>query len=210
MGIRIQKSLGYGFDDLVPNDPRINWEHYEEAIEHTAEDFNIWLSLIKTPNLGIEIGIFNLSAPKKWNLYDAVVYDAEFGLDQVFQIVDVGFRDQWVRRDDGIDYVEAMLKGDGAAIPECNRLESSIYPFTSDVSMHINTGKTINSNELRWKNDLKCDIFIDSETILSYSEDRKFEFVPIVPKMTSLLAEYVGVKKEFIPTMRPLLYTFWS
>lgn len=209
MGIRINKYIGYGFDDLIENDPRIDFEVFEDRREADHEEFNSFVQLIKSDHT--EYMLYNVlkKQTKAWSMYDKAIYDSEFGDEKVMLFIHP-LSEDWHRRDNIIDYVEEV-NNSVEAISSSIRLKSGIYPYSNgDRLYHQPSKEFINERTLSRLKYTETPYVTASGIEIGTYDKIKDDLIPEVPILIKNLAEFVGVKSEYLNDLRPLSYTYWS
>jgi hypothetical protein len=139
MGIRIHKSLGYGVKNFVATS---DWEETWERIYNLPlKDFTKWLESnldligVSEQKARLDLLLFKAllrEAPKRISrgarLGDSIIFDDEFGIKGVLQLVPPGYYN-WRRDDDTIDYYEET-PGSEPCEPRYRELSHGIYPFS--------------------------------------------------------------------------------
>lgn len=208
MGIRINKYIGYGFDDLIENDPRIDFEVFEERREVDHDEFNAFVQLIKSDDT--EYMLYNAlkKGNKPWSMYDKAIYDSEFGCERVLLFIHP-LSEDWHRRDNIIDYVEEV--NNGIEESSSTRLASGIYPYNNGNRLyHLPTKEFINERQMNILKYSEKSYITSSGIDIGTYDEIKDDLIPEVPLLIKNLAEFVGVKSEFLNDLRPLTYKFWS
>jgi hypothetical protein len=234
MGISVKKIMGYGFDDIVRDDPRftVSPEKYSEFHEKLNDEKQQKLFIehlldrdeMKSRYASDYYALYDLKrARKKITLqsYDFMKYDDDGGMPNVFIMKPLFGYNDWSRFDDSIDHAER---------PQRNKLEvqrfMTFYPFASYVDSQ--TGEIFNDrifNAIRHIND--C---LDNKTnpdapndgwnslyecsgkkYKTFKEYEKFVF----PAKPASIIEYANFFKIFkddkiVHTMKPMIYTYWS
>ena len=211
MGVRIKKCIGYGFDDLVENDPRIDFDIFNENFENSKEEFIGYLQLVKdSSNTEFMLhDILNRKQGQDWNFYDKVIYDSEYGLSNVMLFIHPDAND-WHRRDDIIDFCESVEIEPYAC--KCSRLSRGIYPYNIGKHYyHLPTKKFIDSEVVDYLKYTKSKTIksIDG-TEIDYYNNIGNDCIPEVPLLIKHLAMYAGVDPLVVDSLRPLTYTYWS
>lgn len=243
MGIRIHKMIGYGLDDVKYDnekcemiDPRFSktgyfgMDCYKQEDNFTDEGFDEYVSrAIAEDTSDLKLLQRGRSTTKKKkghysyedSISDCVVYDPEFGLDNVVLFTPPGFNKNWKRYDDIIDYYEpSHHEADGGIGSGITLLKRTIWPFESYVDCRTMPPTRLNS--LQWS------LFVDSNQDNKYAEGCAEAFVktmnfesveemrkmirPIVPEELVVLLKYLNVfeNEEDIHQLKPMLYWYWG
>lgn len=133
MGIRINKSVGYGFQKFV--EPA-NWEETMEKIYAGGCDMRVLYNWTKEnydslglPSASSRTDLFlfecRIKEIAKTSIGACVVRDEEFGIPGTLQLLIPG-HPEFMRRDDSIDYCEECASG--SSEPRFVELNAGIYP----------------------------------------------------------------------------------
>jgi hypothetical protein len=142
MGIRVHKSVGYGFRKFKPT---AKFLERMESCELTLTKFADWCdentsqiltyavddpTRFREAMLSIDLAAMREKRRAKEHLSRCVNYQDEFGLPDVIQFIPPTLRDEWTRYDDSVDYVEET---------ECHNqknrflyVERELYPFNKN------------------------------------------------------------------------------
>lgn len=220
MGIRIHKSLGYGLDDLVEDDPRLARPFYEVFDELDRDrmeyEFISFARSIADKHDELYVDLFKRDELEDRNppLYYSVVQDSEFGSENVALFIPPGHKD-WVRYDDIIDYYESEeFNPEDPMEPRVQLLDKPIWPY--DGWSHKGESLTNNAYKmfdlirtLKRDNRESSDIekILLEEYGMNYDEIR-----PTIPFILAALLKFVRLFKEdsTIYTLKPMIYTYWS
>lgn len=211
MGIRIHKMIGYGFCDLVENDPRIDWDRLAEVREMDTEEFDTYLKLVDSrSSVDIDLMLYwrRPDDQKRWNFSDVITYDSEFGLSNVI-LFGNPCMPKWSRYDDPIDYYSSAARKNGCE-PSYERLSMGIWPYMSPKLIHIDTGQTANEDQLRRLRYLKDQITLSGGHIYEYHEDFENDFLHEQSDLVKHIARFSGVREENLHQLVPLLYEYWA
>lgn len=209
MGIRIHKSIGYGFVDLVENDPRIDWGRFEEVREMDSDDFDTYLKLIDSRD-DIDIMCYwrRENTNKKWDFYEVITRDTEFGLEGVLQFGHPSYP-KWTRYNDDIDYYCSMTRGVSCE-PYYNRISMGIYPYLSSNLIHIDTGQVVTEDDLRRMRYIKNNVTLSGGHYYEYHDGYENDFVHEQPAVVKHIAKFSGVKEEYLHQLVPFVYEYWA
>lgn len=208
MGIKIHKTMGYGFDDLIENDHRIDWDRYEEAIEFSNDELDSYIKLVQDKD-DLELSLYwILEKEKKWNMYNHISRNDEFGLDNVIVFGHPSHKN-WSRSDDSIDYYESKLNNpDGVA--RCQRIPYSIHPYDTNKYYYTETGLPVSGDDIRIYNTIQKDLQLSDGTVVAYDDKFLFKFNPDPPSFIKHYAKFMGVHTDYIWSMVPLIYEYWA
>lgn len=191
MGIRIHKSLGYGldmsgFDYKITNDVLENEKWFKDLKtffqDNDPDDYRMEKMYLK---------LYENNKQDQKYLYDHVIHDSEFGLENFIQFIPIGHAHYWKRYDDIIDYYEYT---DDDLSPQIRWLNRPIYPYLN--LMRKNPDKPFG--------------------IETYQNDRGTKqsnfAVPVsVMGMMHLLNIFPDDKLvDMFMMLRPCIYTYWS
>ena len=230
MGIRIHKYLGYGLVDVKTIEGKIVDDRFNLLGYLLSEDrdydeiWNIEGFSIYYKNFAEHPFIY-LPTFKKWNLYDSVIQNTEYGIKNVFMIVPPGHND-WKRVDDIIDYTEENRTKKGPI----NRFEvydCGIWPYQSSY-IDLRTGekenrlaqefwfhyrsrqqeRKIKTRKMHW--DL-CSNYASRLGFKTVSEATE-NLIPEVPEIVQLLCKYLCLfnDDETILHLKPMMYIYWG
>lgn len=211
MGIRIHKSLGYGFQDMTENDPRINWDQFEYAQEANVEDFNTFLRLSEDSD-DIEMILYwrDQNINPKSGLCEYVSYNTESGMDNILQFSHIGMA-EWRRYNNSLDYYQAISKGEDGMLPSFDHIPFGIYPYDSKSMTYLPSGQKVKSEYLRIMRDAKTSITMENGDMVDFSSgDEIDKFAPEIPVLVRQLALFFGVDAKYVDNMQSGLYTYWS
>lgn len=237
MGIRIHKAIGYGLTDVVAdqdswslkNDSRFNPNGYpfgdgekfdlagfrdyiEERIESMdGEDIDhSKLILLKRR---IESG--ECKEP-----YYSVIYDMEFGEDNVMLFIPPSSTKSWTRYDDIIDYYDPVNQAtDGGCGSSVIKINRPLWPWDSYINIKnmppvrlIGTQlqKYITIQNLGFENIKQPDKMLNDIGVKS-KEELDTYIVPIIPLELVELIKYLKIftDDKYIYQLRPLIYGYW-
>lgn len=229
MGIRINKVIGYGLDDVVTEngvitDSRINPDSpLLTGIDEGGDDY--WAYLEKAAEAGDEDAehdllmwtAFGRDADTRW----LVTHQAECGLPNVLVVRPVGFP-AWRRHDDPIDYQEEVLRDDHPD-PRVVRPLGGLHPFNGQ-HMDVRTGKRIEGTMVNtWRRVVNSTSENEESRLaaldllargLGYADHAEAErFVaPFVPHEIRHVCAWGGLftSEEVCLQLRPLIYTYWA
>ena len=213
MSVRLNKSVGYGFLDIVENDLRIDWDQYEYAQEAKYLDFNTYFQMTKDRK-DIETLVHSVSIKSdKFNenqyMSQYVEYDNEFGHENVMLFIHLDYP-QWSRRGDDIDYYDHLISNtepNNRVVP----IPGGIYPFNQGPVRHIASGTIIERDRFNVFKNTDVKMLIGNNVTIDFGDpDLENQFASEVPTMIKHLAAFFGVKEEFIPDMKAALYEYWS
>lgn len=212
VGFRINKTLGYGFQNLSKNDPRIDWDQYEQASEAYLDEFNTYLRLMEDGN-DIETSLYwrgEESKNLKSMMCQYVSFDSEFGIPEIMLFTHLGMPD-WNRRNDAMDYYGSVLNNDYSMESSFKYIPFGIYPFEHGKMTYIPSGHKVKTDTIRLMRDQKLTIKMKNGDRLDFSqEDHIAKFAPPIPSMVRHLATFFGVKPEYLDTMQSGMYEYWS
>lgn len=240
MGIRVHKAIGYGltdvkYRDLKCIDPRFDPEgwmmnrdshedgtftvkgylKYCDAIIKDLKDRDVkndpmWM--LSTHWMKESI------AKSKWELWNSIEWDAEFGLGRVLHFVVPGCPHH-KRYDDIIDYYEEQGKGGNCM--RATLLGRALYPWEGYIDSR--TGKRLNSIVGLMLNDFKVLKRMKHKLSPNFHRDRirnaakddtilPEHCVPDIPPELVALCKYVKMFKDplTIYQLRPMVYVYWG
>lgn len=233
MGVRINKILGYGLADVESEGYEIADDRfYEYGAAQDAQAREVWTADAFTTYLNnhIEPPILHTRGyDEYWDITDAIVYDGEYGLDNVWMIIPPGQSD-WFRRDDIIDYVEEGHLGaeSGRVEDRFEILQQGIWPYNG---LHQNQyGERLNSTYScawwRYCNAVKEGVYaqediqdivivmdrIAKEMGFKSLHDAKETMVPLIPDIIRAVCEFGNIFTDpaTINQLRPMFYVYWS
>lgn len=230
MGIRINKVIGYGLDDVATengaiSDPRINPDSpLLTGIDDGGDDY--WTFLGKAAEAGDETARNDLLMMKMFTDQEAdtrwlVTHQAEYGLPNVLVVRPVGFPN-WRRHDDPIDYQEEVLRDDHPD-PRVVRPLGGLYPFDG-LHMDVRTGERIGGTMVNtWRRAASSTSKNEENRLavldllargLGYADhDEAERFVaPFVPHEVRHVCAWgkLFTSKEVCFQLRPLIYAYWA
>lgn len=228
MGIRVNKFLGYGFTDLVEDDPRVNWKCGLLARDHTGLSGDAYFHWLGERRKSRESQIFSMDYLmlrdtvrfRNATLLDTLAWDPEYGLESVLALRPLCYPD-WERGDDSIDYVTETWLGGGQK-PRADMVPAGIHPFNGRF-MDARTGGELPQDVIwfvRLKNDLAehsgsaaaLDEAVRSHTPFGTALEAAESIVSLVPEEIRDICEFTGLltAPDGWKDMRPLLYTWWA
>jgi hypothetical protein len=233
MGIRINKVMGYGLDNLqglsMESDQWDNTGIDERLARHPQDVFSednkgdyvmtrkSFFEFVKNSNFGDVTDRLLLTrlTPNSWNPQDSFKWECEGGDSAVLVIVEPTCPD-WYRRDDNLDYVDYVNRygDDDDMTPKVSRLSRGIYPYSGYSD--IRTGRKV-----KLDTNLSLQDLADSSIPEDYREELTgiktgqeiLDFArPTVPFGIQMLCRWLGLFKEdtSVYVLRPLIYTYWS
>lgn len=251
MGIRIHRVMGYGLTDVKVggqwhiDDERFNPDSplLSDDLDPTIDEYMEWIQQRRDdPDyaypLTIEPVLFKEMKGRKERLpelRDGIIWDAEYGIGNVFVILPLSMHKQWHRSDDSIDWLmDTYLRGNGDE-PQENWYEvfpHGFYPWSGSY-MDARTGKRCPPEIMTWirvvssgPNRLQFEVpenFVgeyggEALDVLALTggfgshKDAMENCRPIVPEDVRYLAEFGQIFKdpETLLQLRPILYTYWS
>lgn len=223
MGIRINKVLGYGLNDLKKNDPRINplgWFGNETSWLEQEELWTKERFLIYYKN-HIEWPLYLGEIEKCFKLHNTVIHNEEYGMSNVLCISPPWFKD-WSRYDDIIDYLEAGCSPRN----KCKVLTYGIWPYVgrfTDLRTHTDADDfarefwfNLNSAQKVKKKQREAHLLLAEKyaELMGFSdvEVAKRMLVPRVPDEIELLCRWLCLfnNDNTIFELKPMIYTYWS
>lgn len=153
MGTRIRKVLGYALTDVVPSDPRINWNSplLDLGISPSCGDFVRYLEAagpFEDPELeDVDMVRAGIGERTAYRLGSCVVHSFDYGLPNVMALVPPSYADTWIQDDNLFDYVEAHMGGEADTEPALHDVPG-IDPFDGRW-MDKETGLELNHNYVR-------------------------------------------------------------
>lgn len=234
MSLRIRKVLGYALTDVVPSDPRINWNSPLLDLMGVTPTFGDFVRHLEAagpfedPELEyvdmVQAGIGERTA---YRLGSCVVHSFDYGLPNVMVLVPPSYASTWIQDDNIFDYVEAHLGGEADTEPALYDVPG-IDPFDGRW-MDKNTGLELNHNYVRGYrralelNDTKqqdtaarrisvagrprpeTPLFTDAATVAE-------RLTRLVPGEIRELAAYGALftAPGTWTSLKPVLYTYWS
>lgn len=239
MGIRVNKCLGYGLIDVKSNeyqlcDERFNLNFFEDLreedptiksyIDHIINDIGKPEDLISKDNydpnkMVVASSAKHLDEEESVNHY--IVYDFEYGLPNVILFLPPGLGyKEWARRDDPIDYQEALVGKQGAE-PSIILSPYPIYPCFGYI--YTENGERVPDSTVyypiikEWRESSDKDNVEAakriSEGIFKVSLDELD--TKITPDIPVEIIEFCNFYKIFkdpktVYQLKPMIYTYWS
>lgn len=213
MSVRLNKCVGYGFTDVVEDDPRIDWDQYEYAQEAKYSDFNTYFQMVKNRK-DVEVMVHGMST--KADTFDNnkymsqfVEYDNEFGDSNVMLFIHLDYP-QWSRRGDDIDYYDHIITN-SEPTTRLAPIPGGIYPFNQGPVKHIASGIMLDRDKFNVYKNTSIKMIIGNDVTVDFGDPNILDqFSSEVPTMIKHLATFFGVKEEYIPTLKSALYEYWS
>lgn len=155
MGIRIHKVLGYALTDVVPTDPRINWNSPLLDLVGVSPTFGDYVRHLEASgpfeepeleDIGMIAGELERLSP--YRLGQCVVHSFDYGMPNVMVLVAPSYSSTWIRVDDVMDYIEAHLGDDGPSTEPTLHEVPGIDPYDGRW-MDKATGLELNDNYVR-------------------------------------------------------------
>jgi hypothetical protein len=157
MSLRIRKVLGYALTDVVPSDPRINWDSLllYQGTSLTFGDFVRHLEASEPfedadlEDVGYVRAAITDQLPHRlaYQLSSCVVHSFDHGLSNVMVLVPPSYSSTWIQDDNLFDYVEAHLSGEADTDPSLHDVPG-IDPYDGRW-MDKETGLELNHNYVR-------------------------------------------------------------
>lgn len=233
MGIRVNKTLGYGLTNVRPNDPRFDPNGYmgmddedrQEAF--SLENYKKWLGQQPEVNGSYDLKCeLSYTYGYKHQPYECFTYDDEFGLRNVLNIRPMCKAEEWRKYGNFIDYVEEEANGRGRVkvfthgfhpwqSMFCDsrtgqRLDPN-YSYNFNSTMEV--GRELRRKKRNFKNDPipKLTAWAEAMGFNSLSECVKY-FAPMPPIELVYLCKFLQLFKNPLDIfqLRPMLYVYWS
>lgn len=234
MSLRIRKVLGYALTDVVPSDPRINWDSrllhpdgaltFGDYVRHLEasgpfEDADLeYLDMVRA----------ELERVRGYRLGECAVHSFDYGLPSVMVVVPPSYSGTWIQDDNIFDYVEAHL-GDGPSLEPTLHDVPGIDPYDGRW-MDKATGHELNHNyvtgfrrALELNNDTaQRDIAArrisisgrprPEEPLFRDAAEAAKRLARLVPGEVRELTQFGALfaAPDIWKTLRPVLYTYWS
>jgi hypothetical protein len=228
MGIRIHRVLGYGLTDLVPKDPRVNWDSPLLAGEASARDYYSWLEARReaspeTFRFSMDWAMLRHDGAEACGRWPWAVHDSEYGLPEVLVVRPATMTD-WSRYDDTIDYMtETYPWREDSQSNHVQVFAHGPFPFNGSY-MDKRDGRRLPDLVFPWwqiQNSRQRDPDQDAlgaldvfslEMGFAGHAEAKENIVPEVPDEIRDLAEFgqLFTKPDVWLQLRPVLYTYWS
>lgn len=235
MSLRIRKVLGYALTDVVPDDPRINWDSPLldlVGVRPTFSDFVHHLEAagpFDDPELeDIDMVRAGIGTQLPYRLGSCVVHSFDYGLPNVMALVPPSYASTWIQDDNLFDYVEAHIGGEADTDPSLHDVPG-IDPFDGRW-MDKASGLELNHNYVRgYRRALTLNsdteqhdvaarrisvagrprpeepLFPDAAT----AAGRLTRLVPGEVRELALLGRLFTASDTW-KSLRPVLYTYWS
>lgn len=167
MGIRINKVIGYGFDDLTIKqdqydlslDKRFNPEgyfctSYEDREEKwSLEELQIQLQIMSNDRNDTNwINYLLLGGSikdQKFDFDNLFIFDPEFGIPSVCLFIPPGNYDSWREYDRMVDYYEECAKEEGS-ISRVVHVDRALYPYESWVDLRTDPPTRLDDKQWGW------------------------------------------------------------
>lgn len=223
MGIRVHKMIGYGINNLVEDDPRVEINILQNFCneELNGKDF---LKFIKSEKEEIIEAILSEEGSqeqaelaykflvgwkeekgfKKYENYKSVGYDDEFGLGNVLLLTPPSMAGNWSRYNDSIDWSEETQNHNQAA--RYQLLNHPLYPFDFKYAL-LRGAKKFSVEEIKQNSSL-----VGRRSLEQY--DARVLTSDIMNLMS--YGENTPFKQEFMASYRPALpaelvaFMLWS
>lgn len=234
MSFRIRKVLGYALTDVVPSDPRINWDSPLLDLESslTFGDFVDHLEAngpFTDADLE-DIGMLRAGTTRQtsYRLGSCVTHSFDYGLPNVMVLVPPSYSSTWIQEDNIFDYVEAHI-GEGPSTDPTLHDVPGIDPYDGRW-MDKATGLELNHNYVSGyrrvltlngdpeQHDIaarrisvagrprpEVPLFADAAT----AADRLTRLVPGEVRELAVLGRLFTTPDTWT-SLRPVLYTHWS
>jgi hypothetical protein len=233
MSLRIRKVLGYALTDVVPSDPRINWDSpLLDQLTLSLGDFVRHLEAdgpFEDPELeDVDMVRAGIGDQIPYRLGSCVVHSFDYGLPNVMALIPPSYSSTWIQDDNLFDYVEAHLGGEP-------NTESALFdvpgidPFDGRW-MDKETGLEPNHNYVRgYRRALALNTDVDQHDIaarrISFARRPRPEqpvfldaataaarLTRLVPGEVRELALFgrLFTTPDIWKSLRPVLYTYWS
>lgn len=235
MSTRIRKVLGYALTDVVPADPRINWDSPLLDLAEGRPTFSDFVHHLESagpfedPELeDVDMVRAGIGEQITYRLGSCVVHSFDYGLPNIMALVPPSYASTWIQIDNIFDYVEAHLD-DGPSTDPTLYDVPGIDPFDGRW-MDKATGLELNYNYVRGyrralelngdtgQHDLaahhisiarrprpEAPLFADSAA----AAVRLTRLVPAEVRELALLGKLFTEQGTWT-NLRPVLYTYWS
>lgn len=237
MGIRIRKAMGYALTDVKTEeltlvDTRFNKKFKEELQGYgfyDNYDIKNYIQFLKKQeiekpswlrdDISLKIELSMASRIKKWTANNCILYNPEYGLDNVFCIIPPLRCEDYTRYDDALDYqIEVETKP--SAEPYTIDIKYGIYPYNS-LFMYKKNGKQVIGDQATALRAIFTTIGkIDQKVVEALSkqflempyEDIHKNIALFVPDEIVLFCEYLKIFKsrKTIWDLKPIIYTYWA
>lgn len=226
MGIRIHKVLGYALTDLKTKnyeitDKRINLEKLHNFLENIKFDRTELLKFAENNNynkndlvIGLKLFHSDSELNEKYNGFDVIKHDSEFGLKNIF-LLTIPWCKDWNRYDDIIDYHESNSKN------SIKSIWGNIYPYGTGDWINLKTKQIFKHDEfdpsliheyLYGKVKLKLSEYLIKKHGTNKKAELKKILNPVPPVIIKLLCEYIGLFNDINTyyELKPIIYTYWA
>jgi len=248
MGIRVHKCIGYGLVDVESTDQDITDHRFHpEGFLRIDSEFQSdrwhrpgFMNFLSThprvldPNSWREnIDCLDVSIGEDWSPYYSIIHQPEYGLSNVVVLVPPTHKNDYIRFDNTLDYMEETQ-----CYGQENRYKifrGGIYPYNAEY-MDDRTGKRLSAdvmsfirdcNELRRYTDGCQNTLIKENDVSALKEGMNRDAIklgfdhhehamqhiyPAIPAELVLMCEYCKLftDESTIWQLRPMLYVYWS
>jgi len=237
MGIRINKTLGYGIADVKTNkdgeiiDKRFTKDFIKNKWE-VSEGFADWVKkyrkeavIMLTAFLGVDphhanfhLQILTNGSYGKDALEGNVLhYDSEFGLGNVMLLTPPEGK-EWHRHDDIIDYVESETAEPIYTDLFLEKHRCGIYPYEGMMLIPGRKNLIPKNNGTMASQDYNLLLGRWNKDLPAYTKDKKLlkhlkeDWVPKIPETVLLFSLYARmfVNPMTIYEFHPMIYTYWG
>lgn len=224
MGIRIHKSIGYGFYfsevekklGYTLNRSKLDFDFLEN--EHVFKAYIDSLNLENSSTDSICVKVSQRSDDPVTALYEMIMYDSEFGSDDFIQFIPMGNKNNWIRYDDVIDYVDYFSRHTDIDDAIITPVKGSLYPYIGlmgEIGTVDKLEKLKPSYETITRQD-DGDLPYEKYWVSCYLDRDWYDnWIPVVPDHIRMLIEILKLglpedaTKIFL-SLRPYIYTYWS
>lgn len=219
MGIRIRKVMGYGLTDVETSDQeitdtRINPESPLLRCETSLKEYLKYLKGKECFEARMEESVIHDGSVTERDLHSVLTWDPEYGMPNVLVITPLGYRREWIRYDDSLDYEEHFLVKDATTEPSVKEIPTGIYPYSG--YMDRVTGERTDNIVYTWRKLLEMGAKVSVVKTFSRSlgyestEQAHDRIVPVVPLDVRHLAEFGSLFRDpgTWKRLRPMIYTF--
>ena len=214
MGIRIHKAMGYGLEDITPDNPIFDSKGYlnlDRESSFSEEDFINGLDTDK-----IELMLVAQDYEKNpFKFYDCVKYDYEDEKTSIVFIPPTQAK-YWFRYDDDIDYIEETVYNQ--QFKNTKLIDRALYPW--DWYYNTITHERLTSLQYQAYVNHKFSNYpldeFDANAIfknIGLPELNELDkIIPVIPDELIAMLEYLKIFKDEkdIYKLRPMIHCYWN
>jgi hypothetical protein len=236
MGIRIHKVIGYGLTDIEADtekwqitDPRFNQNGWLCGHDENKYSLDGFVEYIKTrlaqideedfDHFDLRMLLHTLENVNRYDFYNYVIYDMEFGEPNVAVFIPPGAGD-WQRYDDMIDYYDPVNSDENGIKNSLIPVDRPLWPYESWINIKEMPPTRLTGRQ--WdafilfrnihRDKLKDLSYIFEEIGVENEEELKTYIVPSIPPILVELIKYleIFVDERHIYELRPMIYGYWA